>query len=76
MVFQHQPVPAPDHSGVRTVLAPIWVRVPKKEAEATAMHYLARVKIPEYAQIRASHGQQQRVAIARFIVHETAIVVR
>ncbi|MCK9552076.1 ATP-binding cassette domain-containing protein, partial [Aquamicrobium sp.] len=31
-------------------LAPIWVRkVPKKEAEATAMHYLERVKIPEQA---------------------------
>ncbi len=31
-------------------LAPIWVRgIPKAEAEATAMHYLERVKIPEQA---------------------------
>lgn len=32
------------------VLAPIWVKkVPRKEAEATAMKYLERVKIPEQA---------------------------
>ena len=31
-------------------LAPIWVRkMPKKEAEEVAMHYLERVKIPEQA---------------------------
>ena len=31
-------------------LAPIWVKkVPKKEAEEVAMHYLKRVKIPEQA---------------------------
>ena len=31
-------------------LAPIWVRkMPKKEAEEIAMHYLARVKSPEQA---------------------------
>ena len=31
-------------------LAPIWVqRVPRKEAEDTAMHFLARVRIPEQA---------------------------
>ncbi|HEY9549334.1 MAG TPA: ATP-binding cassette domain-containing protein, partial [Kiloniellaceae bacterium] len=31
-------------------LAPIWVRrMPKKEAEDVAMHYLERVKIPEQA---------------------------
>ncbi|MCC0024539.1 MAG: amino acid ABC transporter ATP-binding protein [Hyphomicrobiaceae bacterium] len=50
-------------------LAPIWVRkVPKREAEATAMHYLERVKIPEQANKypgQLSGGQQQRVAIAR-----------
>ena len=51
-------------------LAPLWVRkVPKKEAEATAMEYLERVKIPEQALKfpgQLSGGQQQRVAIARF----------
>jgi len=50
-------------------LAPIWVRhMPKKEAEALAMNYLARVKIPDQAAkypARLSGGQQQRVAIAR-----------
>ncbi|MEQ9572485.1 MAG: amino acid ABC transporter ATP-binding protein [Nitratireductor sp.] len=50
-------------------LAPIWVRkTPKKEAEATAMHFLERVKIPEQADKypgQLSGGQQQRVAIAR-----------
>jgi general L-amino acid transport system ATP-binding protein len=50
-------------------LAPIWVRrVPKREAEATAMQYLAKVRIPEQAGKypgQLSGGQQQRVAIAR-----------
>jgi len=50
-------------------LAPIWVRkMPKKEAEAVAMKYLERVKIPEQANKypgQLSGGQQQRVAIAR-----------
>jgi general L-amino acid transport system ATP-binding protein len=50
-------------------LAPIWVRhMPKREAEALAMSYLTRVKIPEQADkypARLSGGQQQRVAIAR-----------
>jgi len=50
-------------------LAPIWVRhMPKRDAEALAMDYLARVKIPEQAHkypARLSGGQQQRVAIAR-----------
>ncbi len=50
-------------------LAPIWVRrMPKREAEALAMTYLDRVKIPDQANkypARLSGGQQQRVAIAR-----------
>ena len=50
-------------------LAPIWVRkMPKKEAEDVAMHFLARVRIPEQAAkypSQLSGGQQQRVAIAR-----------
>ncbi len=50
-------------------LAPIWVRhMPKRDAEALAMTYLARVKIPDQAAkypARLSGGQQQRVAIAR-----------
>jgi general L-amino acid transport system ATP-binding protein len=50
-------------------LAPIWVRkMPKREAEEIAMHFLTRVKIPEQASKfpgQLSGGQQQRVAIAR-----------
>jgi general L-amino acid transport system ATP-binding protein len=50
-------------------LAPIWVRkIPKEEAEKTAMEYLTKVKIPEQANKypgQMSGGQQQRVAIAR-----------
>jgi polar amino acid transport system ATP-binding protein len=50
-------------------LAPMRVRgVSKEEAEATAMKYLERVRIPEQANkypSQLSGGQQQRVAIAR-----------
>ena len=50
-------------------LAPLWVhKVPRKEAEATAMSYLERVRIPDQANKypgQLSGGQQQRVAIAR-----------
>ncbi|MCW8905051.1 MAG: amino acid ABC transporter ATP-binding protein [Sedimenticola sp.] len=50
-------------------LAPIWVRkMPRREAEAVAMEYLEKVKIPEQARKypgQLSGGQQQRVAIAR-----------
>ncbi|WP_027857334.1 amino acid ABC transporter ATP-binding protein [Marinobacterium jannaschii] len=50
-------------------LAPIWVKkVPRKEAEATAMKFLERVRIPDQALKypgQLSGGQQQRVAIAR-----------
>ena len=50
-------------------LAPRWVRkMPAREAEELAMHYLERVRIPDKAHsypARLSGGQQQRVAIAR-----------
>ncbi|MGD9176004.1 MAG: amino acid ABC transporter ATP-binding protein [Desulfobacterales bacterium] len=50
-------------------LGPIWVRkVPKKEAEETAMYNLEKVHIAEQAKKypgQLSGGQQQRVAIAR-----------
>ncbi len=50
-------------------LGPIWVRkVPRKEAEETAMYYLEKVHIAEQAKKypgQLSGGQQQRVAIAR-----------
>ena len=50
-------------------LAPMWVRkMPKRQAEEIAMHYLERVRIPEQAHKypgQLSGGQQQRVGIAR-----------
>jgi general L-amino acid transport system ATP-binding protein len=50
-------------------LGPVWVlKKSKAEAEATAMKYLERVRIPEQATKfpgQLSGGQQQRVAIAR-----------
>ena len=60
-------------------LAPIWVRkMARKEAEVVAMHYLARVKIPEQAGKypgQLSGGQQQRVAIARALCMNPKIML-
>jgi general L-amino acid transport system ATP-binding protein len=69
MVFQHFNL-FPHLTIVENLaLGPIWVRkVPKKEAEETAMYYLEKVHIAEQAHKypgQLSGGQQQRVAIAR-----------
>ncbi|MBX9468305.1 amino acid ABC transporter ATP-binding protein [Rhizobium sp. WL3] len=60
-------------------LAPIWVRkMPKKDAEEVAMHFLNRVKIPEQANKypgQLSGGQQQRVAIARALCMKPKIML-
>ena len=60
-------------------LAPIWVRkMPKAEAEAIAMKYLERVKIPEQALKypgQLSGGQQQRVAIAHSLCMEPKLML-
>src|SRR6202158_1515799 len=60
-------------------LAPIWVRnMPKKEAEASAMKFLERVKIPQQANKypgQISGGQQQRVAIARALTMSPKVML-
>jgi len=60
-------------------LGPIWVRkTPKAEAEAEAMSYLERVRIPEQAAKypgQLSGGQQQRVAIARALCMQPKVML-
>ena len=60
-------------------LAPMWVRkMPRRQAEEVAMHYLERVRIPEQAHKfpgQLSGGQQQRVAIARALCMKPKIML-
>jgi general L-amino acid transport system ATP-binding protein len=69
MVFQHFNL-FPHLSILENLtLGPIWVRkIPRKEAEESAMYFLEKVHIAEQAKKypgQLSGGQQQRVAIAR-----------
>ncbi len=79
MVFQHFNLFPHLTVMENCTLAPIWVRkTPKTEAEAIAMQYLERVKIPEQAHKfpgQLSGGQQQRVAIARSLCMNPKIML-
>ncbi len=79
MVFQHFNLFPHLTVMENLTLAPIWVRkLPKKEAEEIAHHYLARVRIPEQAHKypgQLSGGQQQRVAIARALCMNPKIML-
>jgi general L-amino acid transport system ATP-binding protein len=79
MVFQHFNLFPHLTVMENLTLAPIWVRkMPKKDAEEIARHYLERVRIPEQAGKypgQLSGGQQQRVAIARALCMNPKIML-
>jgi len=79
MVFQHFNLFPHMTILENCTLAPIQVRKQSRsEAEATAMRYLERVRIPEQAGKypgQLSGGQQQRVAIARSLCMQPRIML-
>ncbi|KIC20084.1 amino acid ABC transporter ATP-binding protein [Leisingera sp. ANG-Vp] len=79
MVFQHFNLFPHMTILENCTLAPILVRKQKREeAEAVAMEYLHKVKIPEQADKfpgQLSGGQQQRVAIARALCMKPEIML-
>jgi len=79
MVFQHFNL-FPHLTVLQNLtIAPMKIRkVPRKEAEETARHYLERVRIADKADkypMHLSGGQQQRVAIARALCMKPRIML-
>ena len=79
MVFQHFELFPHLTVLENCTLAPIHVRgMGRAEAEALAMEYLARVRIPDKAHSypgQLSGGQQQRVAIARALINDPPVLL-
>jgi len=79
MVFQHFNLFTHMTVLENCVLAPMLVRkIPRAEAEMTALRYLEKVRIPEQASKypgQLSGGQQQRVAIARALCMRPQILL-
>jgi general L-amino acid transport system ATP-binding protein len=79
MVFQHFNLFPHLNILENLTLGPVWVRkVPRTEAEETAMFYLEKVHIAEQAKKypgQLSGGQQQRVAIARSLCMKPKVML-
>lgn len=79
MVFQHFNLFPHMTVMENCTLAPMLVRkTPRAEAEATAMRFLEKVRIPDQAEKfpgQLSGGQQQRVAIARALCMKPEILL-